>query len=261
MEMQTVSRVAIPLACAAILAAQDHVEFEVASVKPSNSVSTSYSFNTNQSGEFIATNVTLRGLIAFAYNIRDFQLTGGPKWIDADRYDIVARPPHDEGASQKSAAERTQLTYMRMKALLADRFQLVVHSETKDLPVYVLVVAKNGPHLSPADPANPRKGISHNTGVLECFGTSMKTFAERGLAPRLGNIVLDKTGLAGEFNFKVQYAEEVPAKPGAVQPEAADPAGPSLASALREQLGLKLETQKAPVETIVVDRAEKASAN
>jgi len=89
----------------------------------------------------------------------------------------------------------------------------------------------------------------------------MKTFAERGLAPRLGNIVLDKTGLAGEFNFKVQYAEEGPSKPGTVQPEPADPAGPSLASALQEQLGLKLETQKAPVETIVVDRAEKASAN
>jgi uncharacterized protein (TIGR03435 family) len=181
--------------------------------------------------------------------------------MDTDRYDIIARPPHDDGAAQASPAVRTQLTYARMKALLADRFQLVVHSETKDLPVYALVVAKNGPHLDPGDPANPRKGISHNNGLLECFGVSMKTFAERGLAPRLGNIVLDKTGLAGEFTFKVQYAEEGPSKPGAPLPEAADPAGPTLASALQEQLGLKLETQKAPVEVMVVDRAEKASAN
>jgi uncharacterized protein (TIGR03435 family) len=260
--MGTMSRVAILLACAAgILGAQDHAEYEVASVKPNTSVSTGYSLNTGQSGEFEATNVTLRNLIAFAYNVRDFQISGGPKWMGEERYDIIARPPHDDAASQSSAAARTQLTYTRMKALLADRFQLVAHSETKELPVYALVVAKNGPHLDPANPDDPRKGISHNNGLLVCTGISLKTFAERGLAPRLGNIVLDKTGLAGEFDFKVQYAEEGPPKPGAVSPEAADLTGPSLASALQEQLGLRLETQKAPVEVIVVDRAEKASAN
>ena len=90
----------------------------------------------------------------------------------------------------------------------------------------------------------------------------MKSFAEWGLAPRLGNIVLDKTSREGEFDFKVQYADDSPPKPGADPVEAPpDPALPSLASALQEQLGLKLETQKEPVEVIVVDRAEKAAAN
>jgi uncharacterized protein (TIGR03435 family) len=91
---------------------------------------------------------------------------------------------------------------------------------------------------------------------MTCRAVSMKSFAEWGLAPHLGNIVLDKTGLEGEFDFKVQFADDSPPKPGAEPAEAPpDPSLPSLASALQEQLGLKLETQKAPVEVIVVDRA------
>lgn len=95
-----------------------------------------------------------------------------------------------------------------------------------------------------------------------CTAVSMKSFAEWGLAPRLNNIVLDKTGIEGEFDFKVQFADDSPPRPGADPAEApSDPSGPSLATALQDQLGLKLETLKAPVEVIVVDRAEKASAN
>jgi uncharacterized protein (TIGR03435 family) len=242
-------------------AAAAQTEFEVASVKPNTSGSNGVSIYSNPGGDLTATNVTLRTLIAFAYDIRDFQLTGGPKWMDADRYDIVARPPHGGDAPEPSPATRNQLTRARMKALLADRFQLVVHSETKDLPVYALVVAKNGPHLERAKGDNPQQGINGQRGLFTCTGVSMKTFAERALAPHLGNIVLDKTGLTGDFDFQLKYVDESPPKPGAEPPDASDPSGPTLAIALQEQLGLKLETQKAPVEVIVVDRAEKASAN
>jgi uncharacterized protein (TIGR03435 family) len=255
-------RTAAFLACAC-LTAQDHAEFDVASVKPNTSLGNGISIYTTPGGDLTATNVSLRTLIAFAYDIRDFQITGGPKWMETDRYDIFARPPHSADEPPTSPAARNRLTHLRMKALLADRFQLVVHTETKEMPVYVLAIGKNGPHLSPANSENPQRGINGQRGLMTCTGISMQTFAERALAPRLGNIVLDKTGLSGEFDIKLQYADDSPPKPGVEAPAetSSDPSGPTLAVALQEQLGLKLETQKAPVEVIVVDRAEKASAN
>lgn len=209
---------------------------------------------TNKSGDFTAQNVTLRNLIAYAWQIKEFQTVGGPKWLDSDHYDVLAKPPHDGAASDAD-------NHLRMRALLADRFQLAVHADTRELPVYALVVAKNGPHLAPAKSGDERKGIEARRGQINCRAVSMKRFAEWGLAPRLDSIVLDKTGLEGEFDFTLQYADDSPPKPGAEPPPPPDPSPPDLPSALQQQLGLKLETQKAPVEVIVVDRAEKASAN
>jgi uncharacterized protein (TIGR03435 family) len=187
--------------------------------------------------------------------VKEFQTTGGPKWLDSDYYNVFAKPPHDGDTSDAS-------NRLRMRALPAARFQLVVHTETKEMPVYVLVVAKNGPHLAVARGETLRRGIEGRRGQMICNAVSMKAFAEWGLAPRLNNIVVDKTGFEGEFDFKVQFADDSPPKPGADPADApSDPSGPSLASALQEQLGLKLETQKVPVEVVVVDRAEKASAN
>jgi uncharacterized protein (TIGR03435 family) len=246
------------LAMAALLGtlpAQDKPEFDAASIKPNSSVRIGIMIHTTKSGDFEATNVSLRNLVAYAYRVKEFQTIGGAKWIDSERYDVLAKPTPDGNMSD----ERNRI---RMRSLLADRFQLVVHNETKDMPVYALVVAKNGPHMQPWNGDTSRQGINGQRGFMICSGVSMKSFAEWGLAPRLGNIVLDKTGLTGEFDFKLQYADDSPPKPGADPAETAiDPASPSLMSAIQEQLGLKLETQKAQVEVIVVDRAEKASAN
>jgi len=131
------------------------------------------------------------------------------------------------------------------------------------MPVYALVVAKNGPRLKSTEAGDTRQSIQGQRGLMVCTGISMKMFAERALAPKLGNIVLDKTGLPGEFDFKLEFVDESPPKPGKeAPPETSDgSSGPTLAAALQEQLGLKLETQKAPVRIMVVDRAEKASAN
>jgi uncharacterized protein (TIGR03435 family) len=243
------------VAIAGALPAQEKVEFDAASIKPNTSVRVGIVIYTNKSGDFTAQNATLRNLIGYAWHVKEFQTTGGPKWLDSDHYDVLAKPARDGDISDTT-------NRLRMRALLADRFQLVVHTDTKEMPVYVLVVAKSGPRLETAKADNPRKGIETTRGQMICNAVTMKSFAEWGLAPRLNNIVLDQTGLSGEYDFKLQYADDSPPKPGADPPEApSDPSGPSLPTALQEQLGLKLETQKVPIQVIVVDRAEKASAN
>jgi uncharacterized protein (TIGR03435 family) len=248
-------------------AAGTPLEFEVASIKPNESMSGGMSLNRVPGGGFNCSNVTLRMLITFAYDIRDHQLSGGPGWIDTDRYDITARLDHDSAAAEPqgfSDASSARLR-ARVRALLADRFKLAVRSETKEMPVYALVVAKNGPHLEEwKTGVGPQ--IRGQAGLLTCKKVSMKMFAERVLAQRLGRAVLDKTGLGGDFDFEVKYAEEgPPAKPGVDPaggaPAASEPSGPTFLIAMQEQLGLKLESQKGPVEFFIVTHAEKASAN
>ncbi|HEX3746025.1 MAG TPA: TIGR03435 family protein [Bryobacteraceae bacterium] len=236
------------------LCAQPAPQFDAASIKPNDSVRIGILIYTAKSGDFTAQNVTLRNLIAYAWHVKEFQVIGGPKWLDSDHYDVLAKPPHD-GTSSDTASR------LRLRALLAERFQLIAHTGSKELPVYALVVAKTGPRLQLAKADTPNAGIEGRRGLLTCRGVSMQSFAEWGLAPRLGNIVLDKTGLPGQYDFTVQYADDSPPKPGADPPPPPDPSLPSLPSALQEQLGLKLETQESPVEVILVDRAEKASAN
>lgn len=218
--------------------------------------------NRGLGGTMTATNVTLRFLVAFAYDVRDFQLTGGPKWLDAERYDVVARLDHDAAAAEaKPSSENAINLRLRLRALLADRFQLVVHSETREMPIATLVVAKNGPHLEESKSDGVQ--IWGQMGLLTCKKVSMKMFAERVLSQRLGRSVPDKTGIDGDFDFKVQYVEETQSKSGGDAPPAAstDGSGPTFLTAMQEQLGLKLDSQKGPVEFIIVDRAEKASAN
>jgi bla regulator protein blaR1 len=236
------------------------LQFEVASVKPNTSMSGNSGLNRGPGGTMTATDVSLRFLVAFAYDVRDYQLAGGPSWMDKDKYDIVARLDHDAAAAEaKPTAENAVNLRLRLRALLADRFQLVVHSETREMPIAVLVAAKNGPHLEESKSDGTQ--IMGQVGLLTCKKVSMKMFAERVLSQRLGRSVLDKTGIAGDFDFKVQYVEEAQAKSGGDAPTAGDAAGPTFLTAMQEQLGLKLESQKGPVEFIIVDHAEKASAN
>ena len=243
------------------LEARERAEFEVASIKPNVSAGTNVSLYSSGNGDLTIENAPLRTIVAFAYDVREFQVSGGPKWMDTDRYDIIAKPPHGATANI-SRAELQKLVRQMTQALLASRFQMVSHPETKDLPVYALVVGKNGPHLTPHTGDSPRKGIGGMPDGLKCTGIAMEIFAVHGLAPRLGNTVLDKTELQGEFDFELHFANEPPPKPGAEAPQAAaDPSAPGIATALQEQLGLKLETRKAPVQVIVIERAEKATAN
>jgi uncharacterized protein (TIGR03435 family) len=233
--------------------------FEVASVKPNTTLDRNVSVNRSPGGRLDAVNVSVRMLITFAYRIRDQQLAGGPGWLDTDRYDVHAKPPAGEPAStdfwDTTAAQRVRL---RTRALLADRFRLRFHSEDREMPVYVLTVAKKGPKpaLKPwreGDEPGPQ-----NIGQMNSYTAkkvSMKAFAEGYLSSRLGRVVLDETGLSADFNFKLEF------EPDQSGTAATDLKGPSFLDALEEQLGLKMEPRRAPVEVFVIDRVERPGAN
>jgi bla regulator protein BlaR1 len=233
-------------------------QFEVASIKPSNSEDRRPFFDFQDGGRFTARNIDVRRLIRVAFDIKDFQVAGGPNWIGSDLYDIVAKPP--------APANHEQVLKM-IQSLLADRFQLVIRRETKEMPVYALVVAKNGPKLKAADGSAP-KVIRIRRGLLTAPQGETRLLADM-LSNFLGRNVIDKTGLTGKYDLKLEWVPDenqvamfagmgVPEGFGAPLP---DWHGPSLFTALEEQLGLKLESQKGPVETFVIERIERPSAN
>ena len=237
--------------------------FEVASIKPNTDLTQQQSgLRRVPGGGLNATNVTVRFLIAFAYDIRDHQLSGGPAWLDTDRWDVLAKPSSDAAAAEPGSnfdAASTERLRLRMRTLLADRFQLVVHRETKEAPIYALVVAKGGPKLEVWKDGGSTQLFGH-AGGMEAHKVTMKMLAETLLARNVGRTVVDRTGLTGEYNFTLTYAPDPPKAPGDSS-NSADLTGSSMIDAIREQLGLRLVPQKGPVEVLIVDRAEKASVN
>ena len=229
-------------------------EFEVASVKLNNSARAGSDFNRTPGGGLDAINVTLKEMIRFAYDLRDQQLVDASGWMDSDRYDVVAKPSQNDNPTEKkrSFEEDFRGIRLRVRALLADRFKLAVHAETKEMPIYALVVAKNGPHLVPSKSEGFR--INNRNGLVICNKVTMKQFAENTLTYRTGRTVVDKTGISGEFDFELKFVEDKAAAAG-------DTSAPDFLTVMREQLGLVLESQKGPVEVLVVDHAEKASTN
>jgi uncharacterized protein (TIGR03435 family) len=237
--------------------------FEVTSIKPADPAARGVRLQITPGGGLRADNINLRALMEFAFDVQNFQIAGGPAWIDSQRFDILAKPP--EGGPAKEDAE---LSRSRLQALLADRFQLKFHRDSKDAPVYALVAAKNGPKLK--ESTGESRGLTGNAGSLIGEGASVQLLAGL-LSRRTGRVVVDNTGLTGRYDFKLEWSPELGEPTGkgrpegpalsAEQPTASDLLGPSLFSALQEQLGLKLESQKAPVETIVIDRVEKPAAN
>jgi uncharacterized protein (TIGR03435 family) len=231
-------------------------KFEVASIKPTKPGSVEISLLTDPSGRFTTENATLRKIVMFGFDVKDFQVSGGPRWIDSDRFDIVARP--------EKRSNRAQVLQM-VQTLLEDRFRLKFHRETKELPVFALVIAKNGPKLKPTKPEDDAtrssKGFQGGRGELTGLSANMGGLASR-LSTLLGTIVIDRTGLTGKYDFKLQWAPDTMPPPRTPdEPVAEHPPGPSLLTAVQEQLGLRLETQKGPVTIIVIDSVERPSAN
>jgi uncharacterized protein (TIGR03435 family) len=237
--------------------------FEVASVKPSTEQDHIIGLFTYPGGWIVATQFTLKMLIHDAYNLESYQILGGPHWADEDRYNIEAKPPKSSEASHwvPESFKTPPNPEMRqmLQTLLADRFQLKVHTETKKESVYALVVAKGGAKLKPPDTAKQpfvhfsRTGSVYQEAVSQLLigqNATMAMLAAR-LVDLVGHSVLDRTGIAGGYDFQVEYAQSE------TQSEAAAP----LLQALQDQLGLKLETQPGSVEVLVIDRAGKPSAN
>jgi uncharacterized protein (TIGR03435 family) len=239
---------ACAIALCLCLSAQTPLAFDAASVKPAppDRGSVMY-YRTPPGGRVSVSNATLKLLIQNVYRVRDFQVSGGPPWIATKGWDIEATP----GSNAPPAITPEQRDEM-FKTMLVDRFRLVLHRETKELPVYDLVVAKGGSKLRPSGD-EPGFGMT-NTGSITFKKTTVPTFANV-LSGVLGRKVIDKTGLEGNFDVDLHWTPDDHAD---AQP---DDGGPSIFTAIQEQLGLRLQSSKGPVEVLVIDRAEQPSDN
>jgi uncharacterized protein (TIGR03435 family) len=223
------------------------LEFEVASVKPT-ATQGSFTIDFPAGGGFSARNLTVQILLQTAYALQDYQISGGPSWTSSAGFDIQAR-----GAAGGGEPPREHVLQM-IQALLAERFHLAQHRETRQLPIYALVAGKTGPKLQAAD--SSVGGTKTMLGQLIVKKMSMTTLANI-LAFDLKRPVKDETALQGEFAFTLEWAPGL----GESDAESKDRSAskPSLFAAVQEQLGLKLESSKSPIEVFVIDHVEKPS--
>jgi uncharacterized protein (TIGR03435 family) len=195
-------------------------------------------------GQITMENVTLWKALGFAYGIgedKDYAITG-PDWLKTERYDIVGKIPPE-----------TTFEQMRrmMQATLTDRFKLSLHRESKEMPVYALLVARDGLKIKETEPG--RGGFSFGRGHIEAKAGAISAFADR-LSQMLDRPVIDQTGIAGVFSFTLDWSPDLPmTNPD----ESSAAAGPSIFTALQQQLGLKLEARRGPVDVLVIERGER----
>jgi uncharacterized protein (TIGR03435 family) len=228
--------------------------FEVASVKLNSSSSGAIGMFTYPGGRIVASNETLRMLIHDAYELELYQILGGPDWMDDDRYDIEAKPPESSASNKWTPASfkspPNPEMRMMLRTLLVDRFQLKVRPETRKESVFALAVAKGGPKLKEPTTTNQAFVKFGQGSILFGENATMAQLSER-LTRILNRKVLDQTGLTGHFDFQLNYADDNP------QPDTTS----SVLRALQDQLGLKLETQPGSSDILVIEHAEKPSAN
>jgi len=263
--------------------APERPEFDATSVKPDKADRGFINFGNlgAAGGLYRATNVTLSMLIISAYQLKPQQIVGLPNWANAERFDIEARAEGGPDRSQK---------LLMLQSLLADRFSMVVHHETREAPIYALVVAKEGKtgpqlqlHPDEAQCRTPGGFLPRADGTLPpgaCgnFSTfftpkSMHTKGQKitvaqladHLSTRVDRVVVDQTGLTGLFDVDIEYAPfqaSSGAPSGSFDTSAADASGlPSIFTAVEEQLGLKLKAQTGPLDVVVIDRVEEPSPN
>ena len=264
--------------------------FDVATVRPNKSGEMRVSMRIIPGGAYEAFNVTLGSMIRLAYRLQDSQLIGAPAWVDQDRFDIVGKPPAGEPLDLQP----------RMQSLLAERFNLKAHKETREFPIYALVVANQsgrlGPKLTPssvdctavaggrgntpsptppptdAPPPRPQCGMVTNGSRVMAGATTMAQLAST-LSQFSGRNVVDRTGLTGAFDFDLEFTPDPglrgrgiggglpPSAPGPGSERVVDPAGVSIFTAVQEQLGLKLDSQRGQVRVLVIDSVSQPTEN
>jgi uncharacterized protein (TIGR03435 family) len=234
--------------------------FEVATIKPVDHDAKMGRYITMQgTNRFVGKDYTLKLLIAAAYNLNPKEVSGGAAWIDSDYFDIAAVTP---GEVRPTRDEQMSM----LRNLLADRFKLTFHREEKEFSIYELEVAKGGPKLKPstAAPDEPAQLISTvypQRMVLPARNATMGELAALMQRAMLDRPVVDKTGLSGRYDFDLEWAPDETQFGGEIPVASADAPNPPLFTAIQQQIGLKLEATRGPVETIVVDRADRPSAN
>ncbi|HET9402512.1 MAG TPA: TIGR03435 family protein [Candidatus Acidoferrales bacterium] len=270
---------------------QAQPSFEVALIKPNRTGSGSHHTDYDH-GRFVAVNITTKSLILRAYGIAEYQISGAPDWVSSDFYDINAKM--DDAAAEALAKlppeQETAQYRLLFQRLLADRFHMKVAHETKELPIFALVVAKGGIKFSPtklppvstagtnsaSNAGQPQRGTSTSgngrDSVATVYGEKLMAWAEvLSRQPELeGRKAVDETGLTGEYDFTMKWSRQREAdrqeksadrSEGGAGVQPVDDSGPSLFAALQEQLGLKLEAKKGPVDTIVIVHIERPSGN
>jgi uncharacterized protein (TIGR03435 family) len=235
-------RLSISLLLVTSALGQQRPSFEVATIKPNTEGSQSFSLNFAPDGRFTARNLSVWNVIRTAYDLRDLQIVGAPAWIKTQGFDIQAQP------AAGSPAPREQVTLM-IQSLLADRFHLKYHREIQQQPGYALVVGSRGAKLAPA-----RQGPSKTLmGDFDIASMNLKSFASV-LEYDLDRPVANQTGIDGNYALKIEWASDrIPAD--------ATSGKPSLFTALQEQLGLKLESARVPVEMFVIDSIDQPTEN
>lgn len=229
--------------------------FEVASIKENNSGARNSGTSTRDGGLFVGTNVSVKQLIMQSYRLQDFQVIGGPDWINTAAFDIQARAA--EGAVTKQVGPRDvtkpSTLELMVQSLLADRFQLKVRRETREMPIYVLVVGKDGSKLKPPAGETGSTNTNSSNGKTKIVGKGAPVASlAQIIGQQLRRPVVDKTDLTGLFDFEANWFN-------ANAPT--DEVGPSVFTALQEQLGLKLESARGPVDVLLIESVQQPSEN
>jgi uncharacterized protein (TIGR03435 family) len=266
----------ITSACLTLGAQSGDLKFEIASIRPNTFVDGPTEMGTQPGGRLTIINVPLRLLIRNAYEIQDAQLVDAPKWIGDERFDIVAKA---NGEIPRPVPGNPGPLQGMMRSLLADRFRLAVHRETRDFPVYALQLARSDRRLGPqlhasltdcaalaasgqpqaAPDEKPRCGVRASGGQMLAGGLPVAQLASL-LSTMVDRTVVDRTGLSGAFDVELNWTpDRLPQRPDAAPPSSPD--NPSIFTALREQLGLKLEPAKAPADVLVIDHVERPTPN
>jgi uncharacterized protein (TIGR03435 family) len=272
----------------------DELKFDVVSVKPDTLGPTGPTmFQIQPGGRFTATNVAVTMLINQAYRIQSFQLTGAPSWASTERFDISAKAP--DGVNLQTAPSPDPKAppgpvQLMLRAMLADRFKLKLHTESREMPAYDLVIARPDGKLGPglvrsstdcaAEAAAAR--ARGDAPAMPAFGTPMRCGMRMGpgqlsagsallaqfvatISQQVGRTVVDRTGLTGNFDINLTFTpDRLPQRPAGAPADgpfningvAIDPNGPTLFTAIQEQLGLKLESSKTNMDVLTVDSLE-----
>jgi uncharacterized protein (TIGR03435 family) len=258
------ARFLLALIATSVALSQQRPQFEVASVKPNrngNSVRPRFPFSALDTAEGIISSspaslsmrdVTLKSCIKWAYNVQDSQVSG-PEWLTIDRFDVIAKAP--------APASNGQLKVM-LQTLLAERFKVAFHRESKTLGGYGLVVGKNGAKLKPSqDDGEPEVRGQLRIEVRRYSMPDLAELLSMSLGSAEGIYVADMTGLNGRFSFTIDISPFLAVNEPVLRNEATAVMSSAFQRALEQQLGLRLEGRKIPVDVLVIDHAEKPSEN
>jgi uncharacterized protein (TIGR03435 family) len=248
-------RASLVLLLSATAIAQTAV-FEEASIKPARPGAMGKPFEVTSAGGMMATHISAGRLIQMSYSKTSFLIFGLPSWAENNEWAIVATPA--PGTPPVNPPIVNDDFRARIQGLLATRFQMKSHLEKRDLPVYILTLVKGGPKF-PEPNGRPYRLFRIGGGAIVHDGASKLDLLVSFLANNFERPVLDETGLTGAYNLNLKWTPDP--KAGSAPSAAADPAGPSLFTALEEQLGLKLQAARRPVEVLVIDHIEKPSEN